>query len=301
MKYRILLLAVLIASTITAAAQTFTLKGRVIDEDNNPVEFASVSCLSQGKATVTSLKGEYRLTLTSADSVVIRFSMLGYRTKTRVLHRPRGPQTLQVVLQGASKELDEVQVTGQKIQSGQIQELSTKQLKGMPSSTGNAVESLIQTQAGVSTHSELSSQYNVRGGSFDENSVYINDVEIYRPFLVRSGQQEGLSIINPDMVGHIGFSSGGFGAKFGDKMSSALDITYRRPKRFEANAEASLLGGSAFVGFSNKKFAWSMACAIRPTVISWVPLRQMVSISQAFWIIRLILPILPTNGGALTL
>ena len=257
MKYRILLLAVLIASTITAAAQTFTLKGRVIDEDNNPVEFASVSCLAQGKATVTSLKGEYRLTLTSADSVVIRFSMLGYRTKTRVLHRPRGPQTLQVVLQGASKELDEVQVTGQKIQSGQIQELSTKQLKGMPSSTGNAVESLIQTQAGVSTHSELSSQYNVRGGSFDENSVYINDVEIYRPFLVRSGQQEGLSIINPDMVGHIGFSSGGFEAKFGDKMSSALDITYRRPKRFEANAEASLLGGSAFVGFSNKKFAWS--------------------------------------------
>ena len=257
MKYRILLLAVLIASTITAAAQTFTLKGRVIDEDNNPVEFASVSCLAQGKATVTSLKGEYRLTLTSADSVVIRFSMLGYRTKTRVLHRPRGPQTLQVVLQGASKELDEVQVTGQKIQSGQIQELSTKQLKGMPSSTGNAVESLIQTQAGVSTHSELSSQYNVRGGSFDENSVYINDVEIYRPFLVRSGQQEGLSIINPDMVGHIGFSSGGFEAKFGDKMSSALDITYLRPKRFEANAEASLLGGSAFVGFSNKKFAWS--------------------------------------------
>lgn len=247
----------LIAFTIQASAQTFTLKGRVIDEDNNPIEFASVSCLSQGKATVTSLKGEYHLTLHSADSVVIRFSMLGYRTKTRVLKNPKGPQTLQVVLTGSSKSLDEVQVTGQKIQSGQMQELSTKQLKGMPSATGNAVESLVQAQAGVSTHSELSSQYNVRGGSFDENSVYINNVEIYRPFLVRSGQQEGLSIINPDMVDRISFSTGGFEAKYGDKMSSALDITYRRPKRFEANAEASLLGGSAFIGFSNKKFAWS--------------------------------------------
>ena len=257
MKSRILLLAMLIAFTIQSSAQTFTLKGRVIDEENNPIEFASVSCLSQGKATVTTLKGEYHLTLHSADSVVIRFSMLGYRTKTRVLRSPKGPQTLQVVLTGASKSLNEVQVTGQKIQSGQMQDLSTKQLKDMPSATGNAVESLIQAQAGVSTHSELSSQYNVRGGSFDENSVYINNVEIYRPFLVRSGQQEGLSIINPDMVEHINFSTGGFEAKYGDKMSSALDITYRRPKRFEANAEASLLGGSAFIGLSNKKFAWS--------------------------------------------
>ena len=257
MKSRILLLAMFIAFTIQSSAQTFTLKGRVIDEENNPIEFASVSCLSQGKATVTTLKGEYHLTLHSADSVVIRFSMLGYRTKTRVLRSPKGPQTLQVVLTGASKSLNEVQVTGQKIQSGQMQDLSTKQLKGMPSATGNAVESLIQAQAGVSTHSELSSQYNVRGGSFDENSVYINNVEIYRPFLVRSGQQEGLSIINPDMVEHINFSTGGFEAKYGDKMSSALDITYRRPKRFEANAEASLLGGSAFIGLSNKKFAWS--------------------------------------------
>ncbi len=257
MKSRILLLAMLIAITIQSSAQTFTLKGRVIDEENNPIEFASVSCLSQGKATVTTLKGEYHLTLHSADSVVIRFSMLGYRTKTRVLRSPKGPQILQVVLTGTSKSLNEVQVTGQKIQSGQMQDLSTKQLKGMPSATGNAVESLIQAQAGVSTHSELSSQYNVRGGSFDENSVYINNVEIYRPFLVRSGQQEGLSIINPDMVERIQFSSGGFEAKYGDKMSSALDITYRRPKRFEANAEASLLGGSAFIGFSNKKFAWS--------------------------------------------
>jgi len=213
MKQRILILSLFIATVLSAMAQSFTLKGRVIDENNNPVELASVSCLSQGKATVTSLKGEYSITLHSADSVVIKFSMLGYRTKTRVLRNPKGTQTLQIVLLSDSRTLGEVSVTGQKIQSGQTQELSTKQLKQMPSVTGNAVEELIQSQAGVSTHSELSSQYNVRGGSFDENSVYINNIEVFRPFLVRSGQQEGLSVINPNMVDKIGFSTGGFAAK----------------------------------------------------------------------------------------
>ncbi len=257
MKQRILILSLFIAASLSTLAQTFTLKGRVIDENNNPVELASVSCLSQGKATVTSLKGEYKMILRSADSVVVKFSMLGYRTKTRILRHPKGPQTLQVVLLSDSRTLGEVNVMGQKIQSGQTQELSTKQLKQMPSATGNAVEELIQSQAGVSTHSELSSQYNVRGGSFDENSVYINNIEVFRPFLVRSGQQEGLSVINPDMVDRIGFSTGGFAAKYGDKMSSALDIIYRRPKRFEASLDASLLGASAYVGFSNKKLAWA--------------------------------------------
>jgi len=257
MKQRILILSLFIAASLSTLAQTFTLKGRVIDENNNPVELASVSCLSQGKATMTSLKGEYKMILRSADSVVVKFSMLGYRTKTRILRHPKGPQTLQVVLLSDSRTLGEVNVMGQKIQSGQTQELSTKQLKQMPSATGNAVEELIQSQAGVSTHSELSSQYNVRGGSFDENSVYINNIEVFRPFLVRSGQQEGLSVINPDMVDRIGFSTGGFAAKYGDKMSSALDIIYRRPKRFEASLDASLLGASAYVGFSNKKLAWA--------------------------------------------
>ena len=257
MKQRILILSLSIAASLSTLAQTFTLKGRVIDENNNPVELASVSCLSQGKATVTSLKGEYKMILRSADSVVVKFSMLGYRTKTRILRHPKGPQTLQVVLLSDSRTLGEVNVMGQKIQSGQTQELSTRQFKQMPSATGNAVEELIQSQAGVSTHSELSSQYNVRGGSFDENSVYINNIEVFRPFLVRSGQQEGLSVINSDMVDRIGFSTGGFAAKYGDKMSSALDIIYRRPKRFEASLDASLLGASAYVGFSNKKLAWA--------------------------------------------
>lgn len=265
MKQRILFLAILIACIISATAQSFTLKGRVIDEDNNPVELASVSCLAQGKATVTSLKGEFKLTLHSADSVVVKFSMLGYKTKTRILKKPKGTQTLQIVLYESAGALDEVNVTGQKIQSGQTQDISAEELKSLPSTTGNAVEELIQTQAGVSTHSELSSQYNVRGGAFDENSVYINNVEVFRPFLVRSGQQEGLSVINPDMVDKIGFSTGGFEAKYGDKMSSALDITYRRPKKFESNLTVSLLGGSAFLGFSNKKFAWSHGLRYKTT------------------------------------
>lgn len=243
--------------TVTASAQTFTLQGRVTDENNDPIEFASVSCLKQGKVTMTSLKGEYSMQLHSADSVVIKFSMIGYKAKTRVLRRPRGKQTLQIVLHSDDNQLSEVTVTGKKIETGQMEDISKDHLKSLPSASGNAVEELIQSQAGVSTHSELSSQYNVRGGSFDENSVYIDNVEIYRPFLVRSGQQEGISVINPDMVEKISFSTGGYEARYGDKMSSALNITYRKPKKFEATASASMLGASAFVGVSNKKVSWS--------------------------------------------
>ena len=243
--------------TVTASAQTFTLHGRVTDENNDPIEFASVSCLKQGKMTMTSLKGEYSMQLHSADSVVIKFSMIGYKAKTRVLRRPRGKQTLQIVLHSDENQLGEVTVTGKKIETGQMEDISKDHLKSLPSASGNAVEELIQSQAGVSTHSELSSQYNVRGGSFDENSVYIDNVEIYRPFLVRSGQQEGISVINPDMVEKISFSTGGYEARYGDKMSSALNIKYRKPKKFEATASASMLGASVFIGVSNKKVSWS--------------------------------------------
>lgn len=243
--------------TVTASAQTFTLQGRITDENNEPIEFASVSCLKQGKMTMTSLKGEYSMQLHSADSVVIKFSMIGYKAKTRILRRPRGKQTLQIVLHSDDNQLSEVTVTGKKIETGQMEDISKDHLKSLPSASGNAVEELIQSQAGVSTHSELSSQYNVRGGSFDENSVYIDNVEIYRPFLVRSGQQEGISVINPDMVEKISFSTGGYEARYGDKMSSALNIKYRKPKKFEATASASMLGASAFIGVSNKKVSWS--------------------------------------------
>lgn len=266
MKIKVLILQIfMLCMGMYAQAQSFTLQGRVVDESGSPVEFASVSCLKQGKMTMTSLKGEYSLQLHSADSVEVRFSMVGYKTKIRVLRRPRGKQTLQVVLYSNDNELGEVTVTGTRIQSGQTQELKKEHLKNLPSVSGNAVEELIQSQAGVSTHSELSSQYNVRGGSFDENSVYINNVEVYRPFLVRSGQQEGISVINPDMVEKIEFSTGGYEARYGDKMSSALNITYKRPKPFEASVSASLLGASAYVGVSNKKVSWSNGLRYKTT------------------------------------
>ena len=266
MKIKVLILQIfMLCMAMYAQAQSFTLQGRVVDESGSPVEFASVSCLKQGKMTMTSLKGEYSLQLHSADSVEVRFSMVGYKTKIRVLRRPRGKQTLQVVLYSNDNELGEVTVTGTRIQSGQTQELKKEHLKNLPSVSGNAVEELIQSQAGVSTHSELSSQYNVRGGSFDENSVYINNVEVYRPILVRSGQQEGISVINPDMVEKIEFSTGGYEARYGDKMSSALNITYKRPKPFEASVSASLLGASAYVGVSNKKVSWSNGLRYKTT------------------------------------
>lgn len=251
--------------SIAMQAQTFTLHGRVTDENSQPIEFASVACLQQGKMTMTSLKGEFNLQLHSADSVVIRFSMIGYRAKTKVLRKPRGKQSLQIVLHSSDNTLEGVTVTDTRRQTSQIQEIKKEDLKSLPSTSGNAVEELIQSQAGVSTHNELSSQYNVRGGSFDENSVYINNVEIFRPFLVRSGQQEGISVINPDMVEKIGFSTGGYEARYGDKMSSALDITYKYPKKFEASVSASLLGASAYIGVSNKKMSWSNGLRYKTT------------------------------------
>ena len=256
---RYIYIIIFILCAISASAQTFTLKGRVTDENQDPLELATVTVLPQLKVAFTNFKGEYSLTLASADSVVVKFSMVGYKTKTRVLRKPKGQQTLQIQL-FSDNQLDEVTVVQKKRQVTTTEQLSHEDLmdvKRSASVTSNAVEDMIQTQAGVSTHSELSSQYNVRGGAFDENSVYINNGDVYRPFLVRSGQQEGLSVINPDMVESVGFSSGGYEAKYGDKMSSALDIKYRRPSAFEANAMVSLLGASAFVGFSTKKFAWS--------------------------------------------
>ena len=283
MNWKIFYIAIVaLVCFVDARAQTFTLQGRVTDEQMNPVELASVQVVKQGKVTLTSLKGEFSMELQSADSVEVRFSMIGYKTKTRILRNPRGKQTLQITLSEDDHAISEVSVTESRRQTTQTQELKKEDIKNAPSTTGNAVEEMIQSQAGVSTHSELSSQYNVRGGSFDENSVYINNVEIFRPFLVRSGQQEGLSIINPDMVDKIGFSTGGFAAKYGDKMSSTLDITYKRlmppptppnggeagsltsqpsgskKKRIvnEGSISASLLGGSAYFGMGTRRFSW---------------------------------------------
>ena len=243
-------------STLNITADDFTLKGKVIDEEGNALELVTISCTAQGKVTMSNLKGEFSISLNTADSVEVKFTMVGYGVRKRVFRRPKGKMTVQIVMHPAAT-INEITVTQRRRQTSQMEQLNTKDLKGNPSTTGNAVEELIQQQAGVSSHNELSSQYNVRGGSFDENSVYINQVEVYRPLLISSGQQEGLSVINPNMVEKVGFSTGGFDAKYGDKMSSVLDIFYRRVKGFEANATASLLGASGFLGYGNSKFSMS--------------------------------------------
>ena len=255
-KRHIVTTLVLLVLSLSAVAQSFSLSGSVVDNDGNPIELATVACVSQAKVTMTNLKGKFSLQLQSADSVIVRFSMVGYKTRQRILRNPRGKQTLRVVL-NPMESLDELVVTERRRQTTQTEKLDIKDVRNSPSATGNSVEELVQQQAGVSSHNEMSSQYNVRGGSFDENAVYINNVEVYRPFLVRSGQQEGLSIINPDMVGSVAFSTGGFEAKYGDKMSSVLDITYRQPQKTEVSASVSLLGTSAYVGIGGKRFSMS--------------------------------------------
>ena len=253
-RFAILLLCLI--TCMTASADGFTLKGKVVDEEEHALELVTVSCLAQGKVTMTNLKGEFSIDLQSADSVEVRFTMVGYGARKRVFRRPKGKINVQIVMRPAA-EIQEITVTERRRQTSQTEQLDRKDLQQTPSASGNAVEELIQQQAGVSTHNELSAQYNVRGGSFDENSVYINGIEVYRPLLISSGQQEGLSVINPDMVEKIGFSTGGFESKYGDKMSSALDITYRRVKGFEASATASLLGASGYVGYGNSRFSMS--------------------------------------------
>lgn len=246
-----------LAALTSMAQNKVKLSGRVLDDEQNPLMMVVVKLENQAIGTTTNINGRYNFEFEAGDSAVVTYSLMGYEKRRKVLKKPKGSLTLNIVMKPLNLELGEVTVKEVQRQMGSTQRLNTDDLKRLPSTTGNAVEELVATQAGVSTHNELSSQYNVRGGSFDENSVYINGVEVYRPLLISSGQQEGLSVINSDMVENISFSSGGFEAKYGDKMSSVLDITYRRPKQFEANVAGSLLGGSAYVGFSKSKISIS--------------------------------------------
>ncbi len=234
-----------------------SISGRVIDEDQKPLPFVTIKVAGQMAGAVTGFDGKYSFSFESADTVVLNYTLIGYEKKSKILMRPQGKLVWNVTMRNSGTEMGEVVVSEVRRQMGSTQELTTKDLKRMPSTTGNAVEELVATQAGVSTHNELSSQYNVRGGSFDENCVYVNGVEIYRPMLISSGQQEGLSVINSDMVDRVQFSAGGFEAKYGDRMSSVLDITYRRPERHEGSVNASLLGASIYDGFRVGKLAFS--------------------------------------------
>lgn len=245
------------AETGTSSVESCSIKGRVVDENGKGLPFVTVKVEGQMAGSMTSLDGDYAFDFQTADSVVLHYSLMGYEKKTKVLVRPRGKLTWNISLHPTGTDMSELVVKEVRRQLGSTQELSTRDLKRMPSTTGNAVEELVATQAGVSSHNELSSQYNVRGGSFDENCVYVNDVEVYRPLLVSSGQQEGLSVINSDMVERVQFSAGGFAAQYGDRMSSVLDITYKRPERHEASVGASLLGANIYDGFRVGKLSLS--------------------------------------------
>lgn len=236
-------------------AENVKISGKLKDNQDKPVEFATVRIAGTSIGTNTDLQGNYSLTVAQKDTIDVVFSCIGFKTVSHKLIEPKGDLTLNVRLYPDDVELDEVEVTGFRNTINGMQTFDTEAFKLSPDVSGGSVEAMLTTMPGVNSSNELSSQYSVRGGSFDENSVYINGVEIYRPQLVRTGEQEGLSSINPDLVGNIKFSSGGFPARYGDKMSSALDITYREPEAFEAAVSLSLMGASLAIGSNTGKFS----------------------------------------------
>jgi hypothetical protein len=199
--------------------------------------------------------------LNQGDSVVLVFSCIGYSTTERVIPQLMNDMTINVRMNNTAFELKEISVTAPRMQTNMMEALDPGKVKLAPDPSGGSIESIVVTYAGVSSTNELSSQYSVRGGSYDENIIYVNGLEVFRPLLIRSGQQEGLSFINPEMTEKVQFSAGGFEARYGDKMSSVLDITYKRPKDFEGSVSASLLGGSVYTGGSVGK--WTHITGLR--------------------------------------
>lgn len=255
MQRYILVIFISVLSVVRISAENVRISGKVVDNEDKPIEFATVKLPGTAVGTNTDLKGQYSLNVAQKDTLEVSFSCIGFKTVNRKLIKPKGDVTLNVRLYPNDVELQELEVTGFRNSVNGMQTLDTESFKGSPDVSGGSVEAMISTMPGVNSSNEMSSQYSVRGGSYDENSVYINGIEVYRPQLVRSGQQEGLSIINPDMVGNLKFSSGGFPARYSDKMSSVLDITYREPQAFELGASLSLMGGSLTVGQNSGKFS----------------------------------------------
>ena len=266
LRYILTTIVTLMMSLSLYAQRKVTIRGTVVDDNIQPIELATVGIEGESLGdTHHELKGGYALTCNTADSLAVVFSMVGYQTRKRTLKEPRDTIQLDVMLPNLNFDIDVVEIKEVRTQTNAMTDVNLNDVKHMGNASGQGIEQIIATQAGVSTHNELSNQYNVRGGSFDENSVYINGIEVYRPLLIRSGQQEGLSVINPDMVEKVQFSAGGFDANYGDKMSSVLDITYKRPTQFEASASASLLGAAAYVGYGNKRFSMSHAVRYKTT------------------------------------
>ena len=254
MNNKFLHLFCLLLLSVNLLAQTnVRVYGYVIDTNNRGVELANVHVDNSATVVSTNPNGYYELSVRVKDSVTLVYSMVGYQTIRHTIHPHQSVMQLSVQLPPLVKQIGEVNVIGQRRQTSTLDALDPSKFRVIPNTSGG-IESYLITFAGVSSSNELSSQYNVRGGNFDENAVYVNGIEVYRPLLIRAGQQEGLSFINPDMVQNVSFSAGGFDAKYGDKMSSVLDIQYKKPTAFEASASISLLGASAYVGTANKRF-----------------------------------------------
>ncbi|TZF84784.1 TonB-dependent receptor plug domain-containing protein [Pedobacter sp. BS3] len=253
---RLLSILMLFVATVSQAQISMRITGRITNPQGEPLQGVTVRISNPQKSSVSSKSGEYQIIVGHKTTEMV-FSLTGYHTKT-VLVPAQKPAVVDVVLEPAVQNLNTVTVKSGRAKGLNTSPVNASLLQNLPSVSGN-FESILKTLPGVSTNNELSSQYSVRGGNFDENLVYVNDVEIYRPFLVRSGQQEGLSFINPELAGAVNFSAGGFEARYGDKMSSVLDVQYARPDSEITILTAGLLGLSAtYKGLSKNDKSYMM-------------------------------------------
>lgn len=237
--------------------------GYVYTPEREAAPAVPIQVMGTEYATTTRTDGYYELEFPISDTASVRFSYMS--CEPEIIHVSTKQLSMQkiIYLKDNSVLLKEAEVKAYAKQSGTQNTLDISKLNLMPDASGNGIESMLSTYAGVSSANEMSSQYSVRGGSFDENCVYVNNIEVYRPLLIRSGQQEGLSFINPDLVSNISFSAGGFDAKYGDKMASVLDIQYKKPKKFEASIGGSLLGGNAYIGQASKNGKFTQVHGVR--------------------------------------
>ena len=260
---RLFFFLVPIAFSFQAYSQSSTIFGTVSDSVNKPLYGVSVSVFGKTFATTTDDNGKYQLTIPANQNLKIVFSFTGLLGDSISVNLANGEKKeLNKKLRARTSMIREVTVEDQSLKTSNISRIDPKSVSVIPT-PNQSVEDLIKTMPGVSSANELSSTYSVRGGNYDENLVYVNDIEVYRPFLVRSGQQEGLSIINPDMVEGISFSAGGFDAIYGDKLSSVLDIKYSRPKKFAGSISVSLLGASLELENRSKNKKWYYMAGVR--------------------------------------
>ena len=250
---RVLSLAVCLLCSLATWAKVPEVRifGYVLDSDNRGIDLANVFVEGTTTGTTTNQNGYYDLLVEMGDTITMVYSMIGYETIRQQLYTSNQVLGVNVVLPTNEEMLSEITVRGIQRQTGTMERTDVGVARLMPDATGGGIENLLITFAGVRQNNEMSSQYNVRGGTYDENSVYVNGLEVYRPLLIRSGQQEGLSFANTDMVESLDFSAGGFDAMYGDKMSSVLDIRYKRPERLESRLNISLLGASAYIGWGD--------------------------------------------------